>query len=190
MLRKKYHRHLVPLGRKLPQLVVAIAIALSFIATWSPLAGASSGENETMACCAGKAAGHCDVNLSVKKPPKSATEPMCGLHDAEPADDGITIIAEPSPTESHHSHARTPESSSSSAVKSASLKHPCHMDCGACMVASNRQQARDRGIGQPTVFQNVSLTRGTYYQNESFLFSANENWSQINPRGPPSTSVQ
>jgi len=76
-------------------------------------------------------------------------------------------------------------SSSSPAVKSASLEQPCHFECGACAAASTRQQKRERGIVEATVFQNVSLTPHSNYQIESFLFSSTENWPRINSRGPP-----
>jgi len=145
----------------------------------------------SMACCAGKA-GHCDSGLKAKKvaPPKS--EPMCGLHGARIEADGITIVAEPV-AESQHSHSHhaqtsstgTETSSSGPAITIASLDQPCHLACGACAVASTRQQKRERGIVAAAVVQNVSLTTPSSYQTESLLFSSRENWPQINPRGPP-----
>lgn len=137
----------------------------------------------TMPCCVGKATGHCDSGLVAKKPPQPK-EPMCGLH-RELEDDGITIVAEPSQTESHHSHSQTAETNSR-AAESASLSQPCRMDCGACMASSNRQQNRDRDFVSSTPSQNSSLTTLSTFENSSLLFSSNEDWEQASPRGPPS----
>jgi hypothetical protein len=136
----------------------------------------------SMPCCAGKAAGHCDSGLVAKKPPQPK-EPMCGLH-SEPEDDGITIVAEPSQTESHHSHSRTAETNSR-AAESASLSQPCRMDCGACMASSNRQQKRERGFVPSTTSQDSSLITLSTFENSSLLFSSNHDWEQTSPRGPP-----
>jgi len=136
-----------------------------------------------MPCCAGKAAGHCDSGLVAKKPPQPK-EPMCGLH-SEREDDGITIVAEPSQTESHHSHSRTAETTSR-AAESSSLSQPCRMDCGACMASSNRQQKRDRDFVPSTTSQNSSLTSLSTIEHSSLLFSSNEDWEEASPRGPPS----
>lgn len=146
------------------------------------IANASLTES-SMPCCAGKAAGHCDSGLVAKKPAQPK-EPMCGLHN-ELEDDGITIVAEPSQTESHHSHSRTVETTSS-AAESASLSQPCRMDCGACMASSNRQQKRERGFVPSTTSQNSSLTTLSTFENSSLLLSSNEDWEQTSPRGPPS----
>jgi hypothetical protein len=136
----------------------------------------------TMPCCVGKA-GHCDSGLVAKKPPQPK-EPMCGLH-SEREDDGITIVAEPSQTESHHSHSRA-AGTISRAAEPASLSTPCRMDCGACMASSNRQQQRDRDFVASTTSQNSSLTSLSTTENSSLLFSSNEDWEEASPRGPPS----
>src|SRR5215217_7008148 len=81
------------------KICIAILVALSFLTTLVPIAGASAGKSNAMPCCVGKAAGHCDSGLVAKSPqPK---EPMCGLHTDVGEDDGITIVAEPTHTESH-----------------------------------------------------------------------------------------
>jgi hypothetical protein len=179
-------KYLVLPGRRNLRRVVAITIALSFIAMLLPIASASSDKSSTMACCAGKTAGHCDSGLAAKKP-QPPPEPMCGLATAETESDGITIVAEPSPTESHHSHSQTAETdSSSSAAESTSLRQPCHMDCGACATSATRQQKRERGAVQPLTDQSLSLTTLSHYENSSVLFSSSEEWEQTSPRGPPS----
>ena len=158
----------------------AIAIGLSFFATLVPIVGASAG-NSTMPCCVGKA-GHCDSGLAAKKPapPK---EPMCGLHNDPAEDDGITIVAEPTHTESHK-HAAS--SSSGPAAESASLSQPCRMECGACAASSSRQQNRERSILQLVTQQQSSTTSQSKYDSRSLIFSSNEDWKQTSPRGPPS----
>jgi hypothetical protein len=160
---------------------LAITIALSFIAMLVPIASASRDKSNTMPCCVGKSAGHCDSGIT-PKPPQPKSEPMCGLDNTDSEDDGITIVAEPAHTETHQTHKSAP---SGHAAESASLSPPCHMDCGACATASTRQQKRDRGILQATTDQSSPLTAGSIYEDLTVLFSVNENWEQTSPRGPP-----
>jgi hypothetical protein len=76
---------------------------LSFIATLVPIASVSVNKSSAMPCCVGKAVGHCDSGIPAAKVPEPEPEPMCGLKTAVSEDDGITIVAEPAHTESHHS---------------------------------------------------------------------------------------
>jgi len=174
--------------QKVARPLVAITIALSFIATVIPVATAALTKSSTMPCCAGKA-GHCDSGISASKvrPPKS--EPMCGLHGAKMESDGITIVAqpvEPSRAESQHSHSHAAETNSSQpAAESASLSQPCHMNCAACATAATRQQKRERITVQPATFRNASLTTLSLDQEQPLLISSNSNWEHVIPRGPP-----
>jgi hypothetical protein len=59
------------------------------------------------------------------------------------------------------------------------------MDCGTCATAFSRQQKRDRGIVLLNTHQVASVTTSSQYEDRSLLFSSSDNWSQINPRGPP-----
>src|SRR5687768_7772274 len=113
--------------------LLCFLVALSFTAPLIPIVSASAGSN-TMPCCKGKA-GHCDSGIAPKQVLPPTSEPMCGLKEATMEDDGITIVAQPSQTESHqHSHSRTAETNGSQpAAESASLSEPCRMDCGACL---------------------------------------------------------
>lgn len=165
--------------RRMASRLIAITIALSFVAMLLPIAGASANKSNTMPCCVGKAAGHCDSGLTAKKLPEPE-EPMCGLHTDDSEDDGVTIVAEPSQTESHHA-----SESTGTAAESASLSEPCQMDCGACATVSTRQQKRERGVGQPAIYQISPLTSLSNYDNLTVFFSSNENWEQTSPRGPP-----
>ena len=155
-------------------------VALSFFTTLVPIAGASADTN-AMPCCVGKAAGHCDSGIAAKKPPQPE-EPMCGLHNDSEEDDGITIVAEPTHTESHKASA---PSSSQPAAESASLSQPCRMDCGACLSSSIRQQKRERGLVLATTSQTPSTSTFSSFENSPLLFSSNEDWEQTSPRGPP-----
>ena len=170
--------------------LVAITIALSFIAILLPIASASSDKSNTMACCIGKTAGHCDSGIAAKKPAPQS-EPMCGRDNpASPAleDDGITIVAEPSHTESHHSHSHTAETNSSgTAAESASLSEPCHMDCGACTSVSSRQQKREKGIAETRAHHTSPSSSIPRHEVLPLAFTSNENWPRINPRGPPAS---
>jgi len=148
------------------------------------IANASFTKSNTMACCAGKTASHCASGIVAKKvrPPKS--EPMCGLHGAAIEADGITVVAEPTETAPQHSHSQT--TSSHPAAESASLSKPCHMDCSSCAATSTRQQQRERNLLQLTTYHNSSLTTVLRREDQPLLFSSNEEWGQIHPRGPPS----
>ena len=152
--------------------ILCFFVALSFFAPLVPITSASS---ETMPCCVGKEAGHCDSGLFAKEPPPPS-EPMCGLDNSEFEDDGITIVAKPSHKESE---------TTSHAVESTSVSKPCQMECSACAASSTRQQKRERGIPQPAANHNASLTILSRFENQPFSFSSNDDWEQTSPRGPP-----
>ena len=188
------YKHFVPTGRRVRDLVstgrrhftsfVALAIALSFVATVVPVASASLTKSSAMACCAGK--DHCDSGIGAKKVPPPKSEPMCGLHGAEMEDDGITIVAQPV-AESHHSHSHAAETNSSQpAAESASLSRTCHMDCASCATAATRQQKRDRNAFQTITLQNAPLTTLSFDEDQPLLFASNGYWEHVIPRGPPS----
>src|SRR5215203_1639723 len=111
------YKHIVPLGRRVTTRCLAIALLASFVATLIPIAGASLKRSDTMACCIGKTAGHCDSGVAAKKLP-DPKDPMCGLDNGDMEDDGITVVAEPAHTESHQTSEAAP---SGPAVQSASL---------------------------------------------------------------------
>jgi hypothetical protein len=164
--------------------LVAITIALSFIAFLAPIASASRDKSSTMPCCVGKSAGHCDSGITPIPDPQPKSEALCGLDSAGSEDDGITIVAEPVHTESHHSLSQSAETTSS-AAESNSFSKPCPMDCGACTASATRQQKRERGIVRPAAYHNSLLTISSRYENSSFSFLSNEDWEQTSPRGPP-----
>jgi hypothetical protein len=164
--------------------ILCFIVALSFFATLVQISSASSDKTSTMACCAGKTAGHCDSGIPAEKVPPPPPEPMCGLDNSEFEDDGITIVAEPSHTESHHAFSQNAETTSH-AAESNSLSKPCQMECGACAASASRQQRRERGILQPATYHNPSLVAHSRFENEPFSFLSNEDWKQTSPRGPP-----
>jgi len=174
--------------QKVERPLVAITIALSFIATLIPVASAALTKSGTMPCCVGKA-GHCDSGIAAKKIPPPKSEPMCGLHGAEMEDDTITIVAhpaEPSQAESQHSPSHAAETNSSHpAAESASLSQPCHMNCASCATVATRQQKRDRNTVQPTTLQNASLSTFSFDEEQPLRISSNSNWEHVIPRGPP-----
>jgi len=102
-------------------------------------------------------------------------------------DDGITIVAQPSQTKSHHhSHGPAAETDGSQpAAESASLGQPCRMDCGACLASSSRTQKRDRVLAQAIALQLSSPTTVDRFSYLSLPFSSNVDWKQTSPRGPP-----
>src|SRR3954452_22056568 len=104
------------------------------------IANAALDKANSMACCVGKAAGHCESGIAAKKVPPPKSEPMCGLHGAEMESDGVTIVAEPV-VESPHSHSQTAETNPPQpSAESRSLGPPCHMDCASCAASAARQQ--------------------------------------------------
>lgn len=184
------YKQIVPLKRKLARPFVVMTIVLSFVATLIPVASASLSKSSTMACCVGKTADHCDSGIAAKKVPPPKSEPMCGLDGAEMEDDGITIVAqpvaEPAHAESQNSHSHAAETNSSQpAAKSTSLSQPCNMNCASCAAVATRQQKRERNTVQPTTHQNASVTTFSFAEDQSLLFSSNEDWEHVIPRGPP-----
>ncbi len=184
------YKQIVPLRRRVARPFVAMTIALSFVATLIPVASASLTKSSTMACCVGKTAGHCDSGISAQKVPPPKSEPMCGLDGAEMEDDGITIVAQPvaqpSHAESQLSHSHAVEINSSQTVaESTSLSQPCNMNCASCAAVASRQQKRERNTVQPTIYQNASSTTLSFDEDRTLLFSSNEDWEHVIPRGPP-----
>ena len=160
-------------------------VTLSFGVTLVPIVGASLNKAQTKACCVGKAAGHCDSGIVAEKPPPKQ-EPMCGLNTAE-SDDVITIVAEPAQPRAHHHNAEfssTKPEASQTAAESASIDHPCEMNCGACATASSRQK-REKAIAESITWNPSPLTTNSHFNSASFSVSLNEVWEQLNPRGPP-----
>jgi hypothetical protein len=174
------YKHFVPTGRRIASQLIAIAIAVSFLAMLLPIAVASA--TNTMACCIGKTAGHCESGIAAEKVPEPEPEPMCGLSDPHGEDDEITIVAEPVKHESHYS-AET--SSSSRAAETLSLSRPCEMDCCACAVASSRRQRRDDASAEFIARLLWPSLTASQFESVSLSFSSNEDWEQTSPRGPP-----
>ena len=149
------------------------------------IVNASLNTANTMPCCVGKTAGHCESGIAAKKVPPPKSEPMCGLKGAELEDDGITIVAEPV-VEAPHSHTQTAEASSSQpAAESASLSSPCQMDCSTCATAATRQQKRERSVLLSSTYEAASVTTSSKYEDKSLHFSSSDNWPRTIPRGPP-----
>lgn len=164
--------------------LLCLFVALSFVAPLLPIAGATAG-SDTMPCCAGKA-GHCDSGIAPKKVPPPS-EPMCGLDNSGTKDDGITIVAEPSHNESPHSLSQTAETTSH-AAESTSVSKPCRMECGACAAASSRQQKRERAIAEARARQAPPAISSSRLEQLPVVFTSNDDWPRINPRGPPARS--
>jgi hypothetical protein len=173
------YKQLVPTGRTIASRLIAITIAMSFLAMLLPIAIASA--TNTMACCIGKTAGHCESGIAAEKVPEPEPEPMCGSSNPHAEDDGITIVAEPAKHNSHHSA----ETSSSPAAETASLSRPCEMDCCACAVASSRRQRRDDSAAEFIARLLSPSTTASQFESVSLSFSSNEDWKQTSPRGPP-----
>ena len=163
-------------------------VTLSFFAILVPISSASSDKSNAMACCVGKAAGHCDSGIPAEKIPPPPREPMCGLDNSEFEDDEITIVAEPSHKESHDSLSQTAETTSH-AAESTSVSKPCQMVCGTCSSASSRQQKREKGIAQVRERHTSPSSSISRLEDLPLVITSDENWPRTIPRGPPASSI-
>ena len=176
--------------RKLVGQFLALLLLSSFALTSLPLANASA---TSMPCCAGKTHGHCESGLAAKKPAPPPDEPMCGLktsqHLTAESLDAVTVVAETdsngssllsAETTSQHVHAE----STASRVTAESISKPCRMDCGACATATSRHQ-RQKNIVLARIAYVAPLTATFLVENSQPLFSSNDHWTRISPRGPP-----
>ena len=143
---------------------LAVFILSSFALTLLPIANTAA---ESMPCCAGKSAEHCDSGLLAPKPRFVPKEPMCGLHSAPKLTAASTVASDPVP------------------VESVSDDQECQMACGACATATSRHKQKNSLI-QTRVTHHAPPTVAILLDNTSSFYSSNESWTLINPRGPPS----
>lgn len=156
--------------------LLVLFILSSFAVTLLPIAGTSA-ENSSMPCCAGKEEDHCDSGLLTPKPRPVITEPMCGLTSSH--------IESSRAAETALAHADV-ESNASQVTAAESISEPCRMDCGACATVTTRNK-RQKSLTQARIALHAPATKAAVFANSTFFYSSNENWSRINPRGPPST---
>ena len=157
---------------------LAVFILSSFALTLLPLASTSA-RHSSMPCCAGKAEGHCDSELKSPKPALPPDDPMCGLKSlplTSESLDAVTVVAEPVHADSHES--------TGDALKGASVQQQCHMDCGACANATSRHKRQKSVVQAKTIIAPASPITARV-ENRARLFSSNQNWTRISPRGPP-----
>lgn len=143
---------------------LAAFIALSFLATLLP-AGVFAAKT-TMACCAGKAAGHCHSGLPVK--------------ESTPAHDHNIIVAESNDS----SNAET--ASQRSVAETTAVRRSCNSDCCACSVSTVRQQQkRQRGTVQAKVHYHAPVLVLAETKERPLNVSSHDEGTQVSPRGPP-----
>ena len=158
---------------------LAVLILSSVAVTQLPIVN-SFAEESSMPCCAGKSAEHCDSGLDKPKPRPVITEPMCGL-DHSPLPQPSLVTAE---TTSQHANAE----SNASELTAESVSQTCRMDCGACATAVSRN-ARDKSLVHSRTIQTSASTTAARYNSSTTLFSSNQKWTRIVPRGPPASSL-
>ena len=174
--RNRLRQFAISLASRFLLLVIISSFALSFL----PLV--TSAEESTMACCVGKTEGHCDSGLTTPKASQPKPEPMCGLTSPAVLNlDEVTVAAEPV-----HTHESSATSSNSPAAESDTVEQQCQMDCGACTTATSRHK-RD-SIALERVVYRYQVTTTVRFEESKPLFSSNEVWTRISPRGPPSLS--
>lgn len=155
-----------------------LVIISSFSLTFLPLVTAA--EESAMPCCVRKTEGHCDSGLTAPKAPQPKPEPMCGL--TSPVLNHTEVTFEPV-----HTHKTTATSSSNSpAAESDTVEKQCQMDCGACTTASSRHKRDNLALERIALRSPVTIT--VRFEESKPLFSSNEAWTRISPRGPPSRS--
>lgn len=142
----------------------AVLILSSLAVALLPIVSTSA-EESSMPCCAGKSAEHCDSGLMAPKPRPVITEPMCGLPSSPPANTA-TVATDPL------------------AIEAVAVEQECHMDCGACATVTSRNK-RQKAVVQARLTLIAPATSSFHFDNSIFVYSSNENWTQLNPRGPP-----
>ena len=168
-----------PFAISLASRFLALAIISSFAVTLLPLV--TSAQESTMPCCIGKTEGHCDSGLAAPKAPQPEPEPMCGLNSPAVLNlDEVTVVAEPV-----HTHKSSATSSSESpAAESNAVEQQCQMECGACATATSRHKRQKSVVQAKTVIAPAATTIARV-ENRAPIYSSNENWTRISPRGPP-----
>jgi hypothetical protein len=153
---------------------LAVLILSSFAVTQLPIVNGLA-EDSSMPCCAGESSSeHCDSGLAKPKPRPVITEPMCGL------DPSSLLTAKTTSLD-------TNAESNTSQVTAESLSQPCRMDCGACVSGISRH-AREKGVVLSRTTHTSPTTTAARYNGRTVVFSSNEKWTRINPRGPPASS--
>lgn len=168
---------------KLASRFLLLVILSSFAGSFLPLATA---EESTMACCVGKAEGHCDAALTAPKVPQPKPEPMCGMDSASSVVlnlDEVTVDVQPVHT---HKSSVTTSFAKSPAAESNTVEKQCQMDCGACATATSRHK-RESTIQTRTVHISP-VTATVRFEITTSVYSSNKYRTQISPRGPPSLS--
>ena len=145
--------------------LLACLVALSFFAMLAPIGAASAKTETIMACCVGKKAGHCESSVKKSDPPE---------HDHD------TIVADADNTDSHDSSLRT-------AAESTAVRNPCNPDCCANVSTARSQQKRERGTVQAKIRHHTPAGILFDTDNTPSSFSSSDYWTQISPRGPPSS---
>jgi hypothetical protein len=155
---------------------LAVCILISFAVTLLPLATSAS----SMSCCLGKAEGHCDSGLKAHKPAPPPDDPMCGLKSQPLTPESLDAITVEAESVHHHDSAE----STGNAFKTASVQQHCHMECGACATSTSRHK-REKSVVQAKTTQSPATTTIAHVENWAPIFSSNQNWTRISPRGPP-----
>ena len=159
---------------------LAVFILSTFAVTLLPLTGSSA---QSMSCCIGKAEGHCDSGLKAHKPaPPPDNDPMCGVK-SQPltADslDAVTVKADPVQDNEAEAH-----DAKGNAFNHLSVGQHCHMDCGACATSASRQK-RQKDAVQAKLTHAPAAIAIAHVENWAPVFSSNQKWTRISPRGPP-----
>jgi hypothetical protein len=168
---KPNNRIRVSFANRAARMVAGGYVVLSF---FSPLIllNAAASPAAAMACCIGKASGHCSSGLLKKARIRPKPEQMCGAK-SQIEDDGITVVATSSSTDDASSF-------------SAYVVGPCAEACCAAFASSIRQpQPREHGVLPAADRKVIPLNGPANRDSQRRPSNSDEALNQSSPRGPP-----
>jgi hypothetical protein len=180
------------LPKTVARVIVGVCLILSFLAPLISLkVSASSATTGAMACCIGKASGHCSSGLPRKHRPPPKPEPMCGPKNQSRGDGITVVVASSNPQEEAEQDSAESGSSQvdshkpSSHVLYASFARPCHTDCcGNSTVVVRQPRPRTAGI-LPNASHSIRLLKAHSHELLNTTFNSDEAVKRPPPRGPP-----
>jgi hypothetical protein len=184
---KPNNRIRVSFANRAARMVAGGYVVLSF---FSPLIllNAAASPAAAMACCIGKASGHCSSGLLKKARIRPKPEQMCGAK-SQIEDDGITVVATSSSTDDENKATKsraTAENPQNASSFSAYLVGPCAEACCAAFASSIRQpQPREHEVLPAADRKVIPLNGPANRDSQRRPSNSDEALNQSSPRGPP-----
>lgn len=118
------------------------------------------------------------VPLGAASAKTAATMACCVGKQADHCPSGIK--AKKTAAAPKHNHETDP-----SAPAFTTTHKSCHSDCCACVASASRQQRREKAATESIARSVSPLVSLPSYEHSASLFTTNESWARISPRGPP-----